>query len=153
MLLFVYFYLATENLYQNGLEIGILPISLTSRQDLDSHNLIIIRCLLYHFFLLLLFFFFWQYTNILMASRLGSCQGSYFLPASRWPVYSIFRYNKMNCELMLTYDTPAYMLNSGQKFCALHEKKKIFQLSCCLKKKILNEKKTHNPLQVKWLVP
>ena len=46
------------------------------------------------------------------------------------------------------------MLNSGKKNCALPDKKKIFSLLCCPKKKILNETKNHNPpLQVKWSVP
>jgi hypothetical protein len=45
------------------------------------------------------------------------------------------------------------MLNSGKKFRALRDKKKIltFVLS---EKKILNETKNHNPpLQVKWSFP
>ena len=42
------------------------------------------------------------------------------------------------------------MLNSGRKFCALRDKKKIYSNSCCPKKNILNEIKT---LQVKWSVP
>jgi hypothetical protein len=26
-------------------------------------------------------------------------------------IFAIIKHNKMNCELMLTYDTPAYMFN------------------------------------------
>ena len=50
------------------------------------------------------------------------------------------------------------MLNSGNKFCALLDKK--YSNSCVVRKKISERKtKNHNPppppppLQVKWLVP
>jgi hypothetical protein len=45
------------------------------------------------------------------------------------------------------------MLNYGNKFRALRDKKKILTLVFS-EKKILNETKDHNlPLQVKWSVP
>ena len=44
------------------------------------------------------------------------------------------------------------MLNSGKKIRALRDKKNILTLVLS-EKKILNETKNHNPLQVKWSVP
>jgi hypothetical protein len=46
------------------------------------------------------------------------------------------------------------MLNSGEKKFELCATKKINMLTLVLsEKKILNETKNHNPLQVKWSVP
>ena len=47
------------------------------------------------------------------------------------------------------------MLDSGKNYRAKRDKIKIFQISCCPKKKFLNETKNHNssPQQVKWSVP
>ena len=48
------------------------------------------------------------------------------------------------------------MLNSGNFFHALRDKKNTYSNSCVVRtKKILNETKNHNPppLQVKWSVP
>ena len=44
------------------------------------------------------------------------------------------------------------MLNSGNKNCALHDKKKK-KSNSLTEKKILNEKKPIAPRQVKWSVP
>ena len=46
------------------------------------------------------------------------------------------------------------MLNSGEKNCALRDKKTNILTLVLSEKKILNETKNHNlPLQVKWSVP
>ena len=45
------------------------------------------------------------------------------------------------------------MLNSGKKIRALCDKKNKYSNSRVVRKKILNETKNHNPLQVKWSVP
>ena len=47
------------------------------------------------------------------------------------------------------------MLNSGKKFRAWRDKKKIIPTLVSSEKKILTETKNHNPppLQVKWSVP
>jgi hypothetical protein len=44
------------------------------------------------------------------------------------------------------------MLNSGKKNCALRDKKINILTLALYEKKILNETKNHNPLQVKWSV-
>ena len=45
------------------------------------------------------------------------------------------------------------MLNSGKKFRALRDNKINILILMLSEKKILNETKNHNPLQVKWSVP
>ena len=46
------------------------------------------------------------------------------------------------------------MLNSGQKFRAVRDKKNKYSNSRVVRKKISERKKKHNPpLQVKWSVP
>ena len=45
------------------------------------------------------------------------------------------------------------MLNSGKKNLRFARQKNKYSNSCVVRKKILNETKNHNPLQVKWSVP